>query len=30
LKVNDHACDALRYAIFGVEGPSYFANSDLR
>ena len=29
LKVNDHTADALRYAVFGVEGPSYFSASDL-
>jgi hypothetical protein len=29
LKVNDHTVDALRYAIFGVEGPSYFIDCDL-
>ena len=29
LKVNDHAADALRYAIFGVEGSFYFSDSDL-
>lgn len=30
LKVNDHACDSLRYAIYGVEGNFYFSGSDLR
>ncbi len=30
LKVNDHACDALRYGIYGVEGNFYFSESDLR
>ena len=29
LKVNDHTLDALRYAIYGVEGVSYFSPSDL-
>jgi phage terminase large subunit len=29
LKVNDHACDALRYAIFGVEGTGCFSQCDL-
>jgi hypothetical protein len=29
LKVNDHTCDCLRYAIYGVEGKFYFSNSDL-
>jgi hypothetical protein len=29
LKANDHALDALRYAIFGVEGNLYFSASDL-
>ena len=29
LKVNDHTCDALRYAIYGVEGNFYFSESDL-
>lgn len=29
LKVNDHACDCLRYAIYGVEGKFYFSESDL-
>ncbi len=29
LKINDHTVDALRYALFGVEGASYFSPSDL-
>jgi len=29
LKVNDHTLDALRYAIYGVEGASYFSATDL-
>lgn len=29
LKVNDHTCDAARYAIYGVEGNFYFSESDL-
>lgn len=29
LKVNDHTVDALRYAIFGVEGNFLFVESDL-
>lgn len=29
LKVNDHCCDCLRYAIYGVEGNFYFSQSDL-
>ena len=29
LKVNDHTVDALRYAIFGVEGKGYFSDTDL-
>ena len=29
LKVNDHAVDPLRYAIFGVEGNFLFAGTDL-
>jgi phage terminase large subunit len=30
LKVNDHTCDCLRYAIYAVEGKFYFSDSDLR
>jgi len=29
LQVNDHACDCLRYAVYGVEGKFYFSESDL-
>lgn len=29
LKVNDHACDCVRYAIYGVEGKFYFSKSEL-
>jgi len=29
LKVNDHTCDCARYGIHGVEGKSYFSESDL-
>jgi len=29
LKVNDHTVDALRYAIYGVEGNFYFSQTDL-
>jgi phage terminase large subunit len=29
LKINDHCCDCLRYAIYGVEGNFYFLESDL-
>jgi len=29
MKVNDHTCDCLRYAIYGVEGRGYFSESDL-
>ena len=29
LKVNDHCMDSLRYAIYGVEGKSYFSESEL-
>ena len=29
LKVNDHTVDALRYAIFGVEGTGCFSKCDL-
>jgi phage terminase large subunit len=29
LKVNDHTCDCVRYAIYGVEGKFYFSESDL-
>ena len=29
LKVNDHSVDALRYAVFGVEGNFLFAETDL-
>jgi hypothetical protein len=29
LKVNDHTCDCIRYAIYGVEGEFYFSESDL-
>ena len=30
LKVNDHTNDALRYAIYGIEGKSYFSQDELR
>jgi hypothetical protein len=29
MKVNDHTCDCLRYAVYGVEGKGYFSESDL-
>jgi phage terminase large subunit len=29
LKVNDHACDCIRYGIYGVEGKFYFSEGDL-
>jgi phage terminase large subunit len=29
LKINDHTCDCVRYAIYGVEGKFYFSESDL-
>ena len=29
LEVNDHACDCVRYAIYGTEGKFYFSESDL-
>ena len=29
LKVNDHTCDCVRYAIYGAEGKFYFSESDL-
>jgi len=29
IKVDDHAVDALRYGIFGVDGSLYFSKSDL-
>ena len=29
LKVNDHACDCLRYAVYGLEGKFYFSEDDL-
>ena len=29
LKVNDHCPDCVRYAIYSVEGPLYFSESDL-
>ncbi|UCC97177.1 MAG: terminase family protein [Phycisphaerales bacterium] len=29
MKVNDHTCDCLRYAVYGVEGKFYFSESDL-
>jgi phage terminase large subunit len=29
LQVNDHTCDCIRYAIYGVEGKFYFSESDL-
>ncbi len=29
LKINDHTVDSLRYAIFGVEGNTYFSEGDL-
>ncbi|MFO7922057.1 MAG: hypothetical protein R6U58_00015, partial [Bacteroidales bacterium] len=29
LKVNDHTVDALRYAVFGVEGAGVFQQCDL-
>ena len=28
LKVNDHCPDCVRYAIYSVEGPSYFTESE--
>jgi len=28
-KVNDHACDCVRYAIYGIEGKWFFSESDL-
>jgi phage terminase large subunit len=29
LKVNDHTCDCVRYAIYGVEHKGYFSERDL-
>ena len=29
LKVNDHACDCVRYGIYGVEHKGYFSENDL-
>jgi len=29
LSVNDHTCDCLRYAIYGVEGKFYFTEGEL-
>jgi phage terminase large subunit len=29
LKVNDHTCDCIRYAIYGVEGKFYFSEGEL-
>lgn len=29
LKVNDHTCDSLRYAVYAIEGSFYFSDSDL-
>jgi len=29
LQVNDHTCDCLRYAIYGVEAKAYFSEGDL-
>ena len=28
MKVNDHTCDALRYAVYGCEGTFYFSQCD--
>ena len=29
MKLNDHTCDCIRYAIYGTEGKFYFSESDL-
>ena len=29
LQLNDHTCDCVRYAIYGIEGKYYFSGSDL-
>ena len=29
LAVNDHTCDCIRYAIYGLEGRSYFSEGEL-
>lgn len=30
LKISDHCPDCIRYGIYGVEGNSYFSESDLK